>query len=149
MLSTPLHPLLVHFPIALLLIGVIVQIIAVWKKPFFDRLALFLFSTGFLTGILAYVSGDGAEHFLRNQVGHSIESAVHIHETYALVTLFIFGAVVLLKLLHMFGFIKPLLPLVLVLSLAGAVTLSLTGHYGGKMVYHPESITSDSSSPDK
>ncbi|MDN4524674.1 DUF2231 domain-containing protein [Fictibacillus fluitans] len=141
MLSTPLHPVLVHFPIALLIIGVIVQIIAIWRKPFFDQLALFLFSSGFLTGILAYVSGDGAEHFLRDQVGHSIESSVHIHETYALVTLFIFGAVVLLKLLHRFGFTKPLLPLVLVLSLAGAVTLSLTGHYGGKMVYHPESIS--------
>ncbi|SFE96361.1 Uncharacterized membrane protein [Bacillus sp. OV194] len=144
MLSTPLHPVLVHFPIALLIIGVLAQIIAIWKKPFFDQMALYLFSSGFVLGIVAYISGDGAEHFLRKQVGHSIESGVQPHETYALITLFIFGAVILLKLLHRFRLIPPLMPIVLILSLAGAVTLSITGHYGGKMVYHPESIKTTS-----
>lgn len=138
MLSTPLHPLLVHFPIALLIFGVIAQIVAIWKKPFFDQLALFLFSSGFITGVIAYISGDGAEHFARNQ-GQNIHGIVHTHETYALITLFIFGAVVLLKWLSKFNILPALLPIVIILSLAGTVTLSLTGHYGGKMVYHPES----------
>lgn len=138
MLSTPLHPLLVHFPIGLLIFGVIAQIVAIWKKPFFDQLALFLFSSGFIMGVFAYISGDGAEHFARNQ-GQNIHGIVHTHETYALITLFIFGAVVLMKWLSKFNILPALLPIVIILSLAGTVTLALTGHYGGKMVYHPES----------
>ncbi|WP_258535541.1 DUF2231 domain-containing protein [Bacillus sp. 03113] len=138
MLSTPLHPLLVHFPIALLIMGVIAQFLALWKKDFFDKLALFLFSSGLFTGILSYLTGDGAEEFAERN-GNEISSIVHIHERYALITLLIFGVIVALKIVRHYRKQSFLLPLILIFCIAGATTLTLTGHYGGKMVYHPTS----------
>ncbi|EIT87342.1 hypothetical protein A374_00684 [Fictibacillus macauensis ZFHKF-1] len=143
---SPAHPILVHFPIALLTFGVLAQLIALWRKDFWDQAAFFLLATGFFTGILAYISGDGVKHFARNEMGTSAHSIIHTHENFALATLFLFGAVVFLKLLHRVKLLPSLTIVVVVLILAGFVTLSITGHYGGKMVYHPEQIKAASSS---
>ncbi|TGB00350.1 hypothetical protein E4665_01345 [Sporolactobacillus shoreae] len=135
MFGTPLHPLLVHFPIALLIVGTAFQIIAVWKKDFFDKAALLLLSLGFLSGIIAYLSGDGAEQFAASQWGNGYRSIVHIHQAYATVTLLLFGAAIGLRLINYFFKRKFIMPLVLIICLTGSITLALTGHYGGEMVY--------------
>ncbi|MGA9287806.1 MAG: DUF2231 domain-containing protein [Anaerobacillus sp.] len=135
MLSSPLHPLLVHFPIALLIIGVIAQYLALWKEDYFEKIALFLLPTGFVFGVVSYITGDGAEGYAFDHWGRQVESIIHTHETYALITLFIFGGVVALKLLRLFMPFKWIKPIVLVLCLGGLITLTLTGHYGGKIVY--------------
>ncbi|RLQ94094.1 DUF2231 domain-containing protein [Falsibacillus albus] len=137
MLSTPLHPLLVHFPIALLIFGTIAQIIALWRKEFFDKAATYLIGSGFVTGLFSYWTGDDAEHFAFEHWGRGLRSLIHTHETYALVTLILFGVAFAIKLLLLFMHkpFKMAIPLVIVLSLAGTTTLALTGHYGGKIVY--------------
>ncbi|WP_239984818.1 DUF2231 domain-containing protein [Sporolactobacillus pectinivorans] len=143
MFGTPLHPLLVHFPIALLIVGTAFQIIAIWKKDFFDRAALLLLSLGFLSGIIAYLSGDGAEQFAYSHWGNSYRSLVHIHKAYATITLLLFGAAVALKIFNSLFKKRVIAPAVLILCLAGSVTLTLTGHYGGEMVYvqkHADSL---------
>jgi uncharacterized membrane protein len=147
MFGTPLHPLLVHFPIALLLLGTLLQIIALWKKDFFDKTALFLLFTGLISGIVAYLSGDGAEEFARQHWGSAYRSLVEIHQFYATVTLLLFGAAVGLRMLFHFYRKSFIIPLVLVLCISGSIALALTGHYGGKMVYvqkHAESAYSSS-----
>jgi uncharacterized membrane protein len=144
MLSAPLHPLIVHFPIALLIFGVIAQFIALWKKDFFEKIALYLMASGFVTGILSYITGDGAESFAVKQKGDIIRSLVHTHETYAMVTMIIFGIVLAIKILHLLKWTPKLTPIVLVLCVAGVITLGFTGHYGGKMVYE----VNDNSAPD-
>lgn len=137
MLSTPLHPILVHFPIALLTLGVITQFLALWKKEFFTKAALLLVATGFFTGILSYASGDGAEHFAKSQWGQGVRPLIHTHETFALITLVLFGFVLALQLINLLfrksSFI--LITALLVFSFAGLTTLTITGHYGGKIVY--------------
>jgi uncharacterized membrane protein len=135
MFGTPLHPLLVHFPIALLILGTILQIVALWKKDFFDKAALFLLSAGFISGIAAYLSGDGAEEFAAAHWGNAYRSVVEIHQFYATVTLLLFGAAIGLRILFHFFQKKILIPLVLIFCIFGSITLALTGHYGGQMVY--------------
>lgn len=136
MFGTPLHPLLVHFPIALLILGTVTQIIAViWKKDFFDKAALYLLAVGFLSGIVAYLSGEGAITFASTHWGNAYQSIVRTHQIYAALTMLLFGAALGFRvLLH---FIKKgiLMPLVLVFCIIGSITLAMTGHYGGQMVY--------------
>ena len=145
-MNTPLHPLIVHFPIALLTLGAIVQLIALWRPDFWNRLANFSLITGFISGVAAYLTGDAGEHFAR-QVFGTKEEAIHLHESFAFFTLVVFGVIVAIKIYQMFPLFSQLkkyarfssskvfIPLLLVLSLAGGTLVFLTGHYGGKLVY--------------
>ena len=142
MLVSPLHPLLVHFPIALLIFGVIAQFIAIWKKDFFDKAAFYLFGSGVIMGIFSYATGDGAIADAKLKWGSATLAMVETHETFAAISLIIFGIIFILKVLHAFKKIPRLLPLLLILGIAGTITLGLTGHYGGKMVYvQPTSVS--------
>ncbi|RDI41929.1 DUF2231 domain-containing protein [Falsibacillus pallidus] len=143
MLSTPLHPLLVHFPIALLIFGTIAQIIAVWKKDFFHKAAFYLLGAGFLTGLFSYWTGDGAEHFAHQHWGRGVSPLIHTHETYALITLILFGIALAIRVLEKFKPFKMAMALVIILCLAGTTTLALTGHYGGKIVYSDHTKTGE------
>jgi len=145
-MSTPLHPLIVHFPIALLTLGALVQLVALWKPSFWNRVANFSLITGFISGMAAYLTGDGGEHYAK-QVFGTKESAIHTHESFAFYTLIVFGIIVAIKLYQMFPLhsqlkkygrysaSKVFIPLLLVLCLAGGTLVFLTGHYGGKLVY--------------
>ncbi|MFY4776097.1 DUF2231 domain-containing protein [Metabacillus sp. RGM 3146] len=133
---TPIHPILVHFPIAFLLLGVVAQFLALWKKDYFNKTAMLLLSIGWVTAFISYLTGDGAEHFAEQTKGDAIESIVHTHELYAKITLVLFAIVIFLKIFGRFRKGSFLVPVILILSLAGAGTLAMTGYYGGEMVYH-------------
>lgn len=138
MFTTPLHPILVHFPIALISLGIVTQLLALWKKDFFNKVTFLLLSTGFVMGIFSYLSGEAAEEFAENRWGEGIETYLEPHETYALATLIIIGVVLALKVLAHYKKIPFVLPIILILCIAGGTTLTLTGHYGGKMVYEQD-----------
>ena len=138
MFSLPLHPVLVHFPIALITLGIITQFLALWKKDFFDKVTLLLLSIGFVMGIFSYLTGEEAEEFAERTWGEGIEAYLEPHETYALATLIIIGVVIALKVINHYKKIPFVLPIILLLCIAGAFTLTLTGHYGGKMVYEQD-----------
>ena len=138
MFTTPWHPILVHFPIALISLGIVTQFLALWKKDFFNKVTFLLLSTGFVMGIFSYLSGEAAEEFAENRWGEGIETYLEPHETYALATLIIIGVVLALKVLAHYKKIPFVLPIVLILCIAGGTTLTLTGHYGGKMVYEQD-----------
>lgn len=60
----PLHPLLVHFPIALLVVGGIIEIVnSVVKKDTLNKMGTFIIVVGVLSGFVALLTGDGAEKF--------------------------------------------------------------------------------------
>lgn len=142
MLVSPLHPLVVHFPIALLIFGVIAQFIAIWKKDFFDKAAFYLFGSGVVMGMISYATGDGAVGDAKEKWGSAVYNMVDQHEFFAGLSMVIFGIIFILKVLHAFKKIPRLLPLLLILGIAGTITLSITGHYGGKMVYgEPKSVS--------
>lgn len=135
----PLHPILVHFPITLLIIGAVVQIIALWKPHFFDKAANYLFVGGFIAGVIAYITGDGAEEYAEQNADllpNATRDAIHTHENLALISLVIFGAVIALKVLSYYKPNAKLIPWVAtVLSIAGAIVIGVAAHYGGALVY--------------
>ncbi|MDD8016953.1 MAG: hypothetical protein PHP42_01140 [Bacteroidota bacterium] len=133
---TYLHPMIVHFPIALLIIGLFADIIGViFKKEFYMRTALYLLVLGTLGVVAAYFSGDFAGEGIVE--AGSLKNALETHEDAAKITVWVmsFVAVTRLALVLMKKY-KGLLPIVSVLLFAvGVLTMARTAHYGGQLVY--------------
>ncbi|QGQ93869.1 hypothetical protein EHS13_02580 [Paenibacillus psychroresistens] len=138
MIPEPLHAAIVHFPVALLTMGVIAQFLSLWKN-IFNTIAIFMLSIGFITGIAAYLTGDGAEDFAEHVQGKDINMLLERHEFFAVATLIIFAAVLALHLIFLRRRPAIVTLLLLLLCAGGGFTITMTGHYGGEMVYHSDS----------
>ncbi|MDW2885356.1 DUF2231 domain-containing protein [Exiguobacterium artemiae] len=129
----PLHPLLVHMPIGLLLFATLLLLGSLkWTqlKPF----SLITLVAGLLSGIAAYLTGDGAEEFAESQLNVA-RDAIHTHEDFALYSLLTFGLSLVLLLLHYRSKKQALLIASLLVALIGSGLLAYAGHLGGQMVY--------------
>lgn len=144
----PLHPAVVHFPVALLLLGAFVAVLAVvirrWHLPLF---AAILLSLGAVGAMVAVVTGEEEEE----KVEHAIPAAEPVLEEHAhwgegarnagiIAALLAVVAAVLVK--------KPvggrvLSALTACVALVAAYYVAQAGHYGGDLVYrHGAGVTS-------
>ncbi|MGP4080687.1 DUF2231 domain-containing protein [Pseudalkalibacillus sp. R45] len=139
-ITFPIHPLLVHFPIALFLFGVLIQIIVIWKPAFYDKMATYLFLGGVVSGIPTYLTGKLDEDYAEDYFGDDVKDIIEIHETLGVTTLIVFSSIVLIKLTLRDK--KSIRILVIVLSLIGAGLISFTGHLGGQIVYNDQQLPS-------
>ena len=56
---THLHPMIVHFPIALLIVGFLADAVGlIFKKDFFTKAGFYLLILGTLGVVAAYLSGN-------------------------------------------------------------------------------------------
>lgn len=78
-----IHPLFVHFPIALLPTALFVELIALWRQdPFLHRMARGLVYLGAVAAVVTAVTGEMAMDRLGHDVpGHDL---VHIHRNFML-----------------------------------------------------------------
>ena len=138
------HPLLVHFPIALILTGALVVVVwSVRGTTFWRHAALLLFGLGLLGGIAAHQTGEAMEEQVEGTP--IVEELVDMHEDAALYTLLVTGAVLLgLAFLSGWQARRPPPPapdplvgrlLLLFMALAAAALVAWTGHLGGTMVW--------------
>ena len=140
------HPLVVHFPIALILVGALTAVVWVARGTVFWRQCiLWLFSLGLVGGIVAYKTGETLrEHTEGTPI---VEELGDRHEDMAFYTLLVVAAMVLLMALLTLWrekrmALEPTKPdpliarLVLMLvALAAAALVAWTGHIGGTMVW--------------
>ncbi len=131
-----LHPLVVHFPIALLIVGALSDLLGmITKKDFFFRAGLFLLVLGAAGAVAAYFSGESAGEGLAE--GGALKQALETHEGAAVLSLVLISATVLVRLALVlakkFSGNLRWIPLVLFLITAGSI--ARTGHYGGQLVY--------------
>jgi uncharacterized membrane protein len=139
-----LHPQLVHFPIALLSLYAVFEIVsikAIQRKPywFYIKATLVMFGTVF--GGLAALSGLNAAHFAPTV------PLMAAHMRFAVSTLIVFAFVSLLYGLTWFGggktqelawkFISNRVNMILV-AVAGLALITITGGLGGAIVYGTE-----------
>lgn len=138
-----IHPMLVHFPIVLLITAVALDIIMLLiKKDLASRqclplVALAALLLGTLSAGVAAVFGDMA---LDKAVSLGFPSGpLETHETLALITIAVFSLHGLLRLLA-FWRSYPLQGIIGWISafpgMVGGVLLIATAYYGGELVYH-------------
>lgn len=136
-----LHPQVVHFPIAFLIIYAVLEIVGViTNKDFFAKAAhLFLF-LGVLGAVAAVLTGNQAESIAHkwHKAGAAIPlKAIGTHVDYANATLWYFLGLLVFR---TYAVIKKKFKgsfryLFIILALAGCVFVYLTGEYGGRLVY--------------
>lgn len=152
--TTHLHPMIVHFPIALLIVGLVFDLAGLFiKKEFFSTAGFYLLILGTLGIVAAYFSGDFAGDGI-SEAG-PLKQALETHEDAAVISLWLFAASVLLRGVLVWkkkytGIFKYAAIALIVL---GVLSVARTGYYGGQLVFKHAagvqlSIGLDSSSSD-
>ena len=91
-----IHPLIAHFPIVLLLIGVVCDAIGILNdRDFFVRVGFLLFSLGALSAIPVALTGDSAAEVAQHI--DDIAADLDDHDTLGTVTAFLAVALVLIR----------------------------------------------------
>ena len=129
-----LHPLVVHFPIALLLTAVGLDLAAVGlRRPGWHRVGLWNLSLGTVGAATAVLTGLRAEDVAK----HSFEiwQVIQIHKRLGISTLILGIMVVTVRLLKRDQLSPRARVATLVAMVAMAATLSLGGYLGGRLVY--------------
>ena len=135
--TSHLHPMLVHFPIALITFGFIADVASLFfkKEKCLSKTGFYLMVLGALSAITAWATG---QLFTNEPSGGAIAEIFEKHETAALITMIIITTGALLR-VYMVSTKKEdsnmkWLVFVLYLLAFGAVTY--TGFMGGTMVYN-------------
>ncbi len=133
---THLHPMIVHFPIALLIVGFLADIIGiVFKKEFFSKAGFYLLILGTIGVVAAYFSGDAAGDGITEQ--GPLKQALETHEEAAQLSLWLMVAAAAFRIAFVWlkkytGIIKYA---ALGLFFLGVLSIARTGYYGGELVF--------------
>ncbi len=130
----PIHPMVVHFPIALLTTSVACDVLAFWWKPEKCREAsLLMLVIGVITAGVAVVTG----HFAEEAVEHSgiPEQALEIHETLGFATFWIFAGLLGLRAATWLEWMRQKPILALLIGVVGVIVLLVASYFGGDLVY--------------
>lgn len=135
--TTFIHPMVVHFPIALLIIGFLADAIGViFKKDFFSKAGFYLLILGTIGVIAAYITGENAGEKVEEIA--AVEQAFEAHEEAAKTTLILalITAVVRIIFVSLKKYSGAFKWLTLVLFLFTVISIFNTGHKGGTLVYN-------------
>jgi uncharacterized membrane protein len=126
----PLHPALVHFPIACWSLATLADFSSLWLGESAWRWSAGLLMVGCAVELLAMVAG--VVELSRVPDGPALRD-VYLHMGLMLAAFTLYTARLFLRLDHL----QPLAPdvLALLLSLAGFITLAIGGWLGGRLVY--------------
>ena len=130
----PIHPMLVHFPIALLSAAVFFDLLGGKWRPEECRIAgLYTLVLGFAGAAVSVASGAMAE----DAVEHSgvPERAIEIHEMLGFAAFWVFAGLLGLRLATGLGWIREQRMVSLLLGIAGVVVMLVASYYGGSLVY--------------
>jgi uncharacterized membrane protein len=127
-----IHPIMVHFPIALIIIATCFDfLIAITKRKLSPRQGLWLWVIGFLFAWIAVGTGPDEDARGNTNILHTHENLAHISTIVA----FLIVALRFYFLVKKKEFLRFSLTLYCILSLVCTICILSTGYFGGKMVY--------------
>lgn len=133
--TSHLHPMLVHFPIALIAVGFLAEFISliIKKEQCISKTGLYLMVLGTLGAIAAYLTGEFFTKDLAGEAGKVQET----HELFASITMYtmIVASVARIYLIIAKRELSNLKWLAFTLYGIGAISVGVTGFFGGTMVY--------------
>ena len=131
-----LHPLLVHFPIALVIVGFIAEIAFLFfkKEISLSKTGYYLLIAGTLAAIAAWITGN----FFTSEMDGAAGKIKDLHELFAIITLGLLLATSVIRstLLFLKNENPNLKILVFILYGLAALSVSITGYLGGSLVYN-------------
>jgi len=134
MFEHPIHPILVHFPIALLFTSIFFEFLGYLKqRESYREFGYWLLILGFLGGLAAAGTGFWSEDAAK-AVGVP-EEAIDRHETFAVVSMIIFGAMLVFRWWVRSRWSDRLRSIYLAFGVAGVLILGTAGYFGGDLVY--------------
>ena len=133
--ATHLHAMIVHFPVALVLVAFFTEVLGlILKKKFYQQATFYILILAALGAIVAYLTGDAAGDGMD---GGSLHRAMESHEQAATFTLWFTiaaaGAKIALYVLKKELRWLKIVAFVLLLAAAGGV--ARTGYLGGQLVF--------------
>ena len=129
-----LHPLLVHFPIALLIASFLFDLIAALsKRDTFEKAAFWNLTFGLIAAAVTAVAGLQAEESV--PPFPAMRETVERHETLAFITLGAFALLFLWRVAKGGKLFVRFRVYYLLLAFIGVLSLSATAYYGGELVY--------------
>lgn len=134
MLDHPIHPIIVHFPIALLFTAVFFEFLGFWtRREAYRQFGLWLLILGMISGIVASAAGFWTEEAV---VASGVpEKAVDRHELLAIITLVVFALVLVIRWRIHDPWSARTRAVYLILAGLGVLLLGTTGYFGGDLVY--------------
>jgi uncharacterized membrane protein len=129
------HPMLVHFPIALVTFGYIAELGSIFMKKeiYLSKISLYLLVFGTLSAVAAYLTG---QLFTADMSG-AAEDIRQWHETFALITL---GLLLITASIRSYfcykGDCNKLKWFTFTLYSVATIAVSITGFLGGTLVYN-------------
>jgi uncharacterized membrane protein len=133
---THLHPMIVHFPIALLIVGFLSDIVGLLtKRDFFTQAGFYLFTLGALGVIAAFITGSQAGDGIVEE--GALKQALETHEGAAELTIWVVSSAAVFRIaLFLLKKYSGVLKMVsLALGLLAVMAIARTGYYGGELVY--------------
>jgi uncharacterized membrane protein len=130
----PVHPMLVHFPIALLSASVLFDLLAQrWRTEEFRTAGFYLLLLGLAGALVSVISGHVAE----DAVEHSgvPESVLELHEKLGFATFWLFSGLFALHMAEWWGWIAERPVLRIAIGMGAVVVLFVASYYGGSLVY--------------
>lgn len=134
--STHLHAMVVHFPIALLIVGFLFEMISlIQKKEFFRQAGFYLLILGTAGTIVSYITGNAAGG--EGMEEGPLNKAIELHEQAATISLWLSSITTLgYAAIYFFKYDKRWLRITVVLLFAGVIgSIARTGYLGGQLVY--------------
>lgn len=150
-----IHPIVVHFPIAFLMIYGMCELIRfkiITGKPYWFYIKAFLAIVGILSAFAAYQAGDAIEHQFEAEYGN----VMRVHADFAVLSIIIFGIAAASYFVAWVNRVKSLswplwglatriqklvleTPIVIILAVAGLVAISITGALGAAIAHGTDS----------
>jgi len=134
MFEHPIHPIVVHFPIALLFTSVFFEVLGSLKqRELYRDFGYWLLVLGLLGGVAAAATGFWSEDAAK--AAGVPEEAIDRHETFAVISVIVFGLMLVFRRWVRGRWSERYRAIYLVLGVAGVIVLGTAGYFGGDLVY--------------